>query len=671
MDSSLREDMALRIVRPQVALTLFGAAALTLSGFYFLHYPVPGFFARAGELLAAGAGVLLAAGAGGSLWRVLGGPSAKDPAEAFLFRVGAGLPVLSLGLLVLGVAGLFRPGPIGAFLSLSAALSTPEFLRLWKARREILSDAFEGWGPAAGGLALFALALALLCAFAPPSYYDSLVYHLALPAKYLQEGRVGFVPYNQYAHFPQNMEMLYGGFLALSDDVSAQVFNVFLAALAAVAVAVAGRRWSDGKTRWDLILLATAPCALFLSSETYVETAMAFATTLALLAAGKALEGGDPRWWVVSGVLGGFAAGAKYTGVLTPAILAAVALLWPRERPLRERALDAAAVGGVAFMLFLPWMAKNFFLTGGNPVFPFLPSLFPAKNVYLSAESARAYFQVLDEYKGSSALLTELFMMPFRALTQVTTFGGGYDVTGDLGWALPLLLLPLGLFLWRRGGLGKLLLAYVAAHVFLWASVRPVLRFLYPVFPAACLLAGGGFSRALASATPLLRRTMGFWAALFLLSNGVAFYGVERVRDPFPAALGWQSREEYLLRKIDGYSALLWCGDDENVPPDGRLLLIGDQRGYYCPRPYVAPMALLPTPLKDWADGCADGSALRRKLRAQGFTHLFFHRREAERLKGYHVLDLTPSGLRAWEDLLARGKEVRRDASVSIYDLRD
>jgi hypothetical protein len=80
-------------------------------------------------------------------------------------------------------------------------------------------------------------------------------------------------------------------------------------------------------------------------------------------------------------------------------------------------------------------------------------------------------------------------------------------------------------------------------------------------------------------------------------------------------------------------------------------------------------MALLPTPLKAWADGCADGAALAKRLAAEGFTHLVFHRREAERLKGYHVLDLTPSGVRAWEDLLARRRPAYQDGSVSVYDL--
>ncbi len=658
----------MRPIRPQVLLILYAAVAAGLAGFYFLQYPIPSFFLRVREIGSVSAGVLLAALVGAKVWRWLRWPDPDGPSERFLFSVGAGLPVLSLGLLVLGTAGFFRTGPILVFLTVAGVLSAGEGTRFWREKRGLLRDAGRGWGMAAGCAAVVALAAALLCAFAPPTYYDSLVYHLALPAKYLREGRVGFVPFNQYAQFPQNMEMIFGAFLASADDVSAQTFNVFLAGFTAVALALAGRREESPGPRWDLLLFVAAPCTLLLSTETYVETPMAFAVTLALMASVRAVEGGDRRWWAAAGLFGGFAAGVKYTGVLTPAILSLLALGWPRERSFRSRAADALAVGGTSFLVFLPWLVKNAVLTGGNPVFPFLPSFFPAKNVFLSTESARAYFQVLDEYKGSSGLLWELFVMPFRVATDAASFGGGYDVTGDLGWALPMILFPLGFVLWKGEKRFRFLAVYVLAHALLWGALRPVLRFLFPVFPAVCLLAGGGFRRVLSAVPAVGRRIASIGAALFLVSNGILFYGVESVRDPLPAAIGWwETRDQYLSRKLTGYAADVWC--DRHLPAESRLLLIGDQRGYYCPRRYLAPMALLPTPLKGWADGLPDGEALRGKLVKLGFTHLFFARREAERLKSYRVLDLTPSGRRAWEDLLARGREIYRDGDVSVYDL--
>jgi hypothetical protein len=264
--------------------------------------------------------------------------------------------------------------------------------------------------------------------------------------------------------------------------------------------------------------------------------------------------------------------------------------------------------------------------------------------------------------------LRQLFLIPFRLTTDARSFGGGYDVTGDLGWALPMILFPLGLLLGPRGGgKARFLWAYAAVHAVLWACARPVLRFLFPLFPLVCLAAGGGFGAALEGAPLLVRKLSAGLAAAFLLSNAVLFYWVERVRDPFLAAAGWWSREEYLSRKVTGYDAFAWAR--ANLPEDARLLLVGDPRGYYCPRAYLAPMALLPSPLKDWADGVPDGAALRRKLLQSGFTHLLYNKREAERLKDYRVMDFTPSGRAAWEDFLSVSRPSYQDDVVSVYDL--
>lgn len=640
------------LIRPQALLIVYAAFFATLAAFYFLEYPLPGFGSALLNVAWAAGLMVLLAGLGRRLLRRvaptvfddLGG----DP-ERLLFSIGVGAVPFALALLALGVSGQFNRG---AFLVLTvgaAVLAGPD---LWAGWRGMFSG---GENTAPGGrlgfLALAVFGLALLCAMAPPTYYDSLVYHLALPAKYLQEGRVGFVPYNHYSHFPQNAEMIFGWFLALGTDVAAQFWNVAVAALTAWVLWLWGRSKSKEKeTRYDLWLFLTAPCLLLLSSETYVEIPLAFWTSLALWSATKGIENPRRAWWGLAGLFGGFAAGIKYTGVLTPALLFLGALFWPRPRSGPDRWKDAAALGASGFSVFLPWLVKNAVFTGGNPVFPFLPSVFPASKVFMFKESAKAYFAVLDEYKGTSGLLITLFKMPFQLATDATRFGGGFDVTGDLGWALPLLLLPLGILAVRRkAGSDGFLLAYAAAHIALWACLRPVLRFLFPIFPLICLVAGRGLVALVDRYGPALRRTIVAVGGLFALSNAVLFYWVERVRDPFPVAFGLIDRETYLSQKLDYYP---WTRAMAALPAASRVLFVGDQRGYYCPRPYMAPMALLPPPLRDWSDAAENADVLRRRLIEMGFTHLFFNKREAERLRDYRVLDLTPRGAAVFESML-------------------
>ncbi len=663
------------LIRRPPLLILYAAVFLTLASFYFFYYPIPGFWARSGELGRAFLFMFLLASVGRSILRRSpfdgpGGPGEAGRGELLLLSIGVGAIPVVLGFLLLGVAGHFDRRSL---LLLSAALGVLAWrdAQFWvSVLVERMSPGRPPWIPTAGilgGGAVFALGL--LCAFAPPTYYDSLVYHLALPAKYLQEGRVGFVPYNHYSHFPQNMEMVFGWFLAMSSDVSAQVFNVFLAALTAIGLWVVFRpaKGAPPSFRWDVFLFLTAPCLLLLSTETYVETATAFWTSLSVWAAYRGLKDGRRAWFALAGALGGFLAGIKYTGVITPALLTVLVGVWPGRRSWRDRALDGFLVAAVSLAVFSPWLVKNFVFTGGNPFFPFLPSLFPARNVYLYQESAEAYFQVLSEYKGASALLIELFKMPFRLTTQAESFGGGFDVTGDLGWALPLLLLPLGLLTLRSSAGFRFLGAYTLAHLFLWASLRPVLRFLFPVFPLVCALSGQGLSALLRPGGPWARRAAAGVVGLFTLSGAVLFYWVERVRDPFPVVLGLSSREEYLSRKLDYYPWMSFM--DRELPLKSRVLFVGDQRSYYCPRPYVAPMALLPQPLKAWAEEAETGEDLRQSLVRRGFTHLFLNRREAKRLEGYRVLDFTPRGTGVFEDLLKASTAIQSTEAAALYAL--
>lgn len=661
----------MRSLRSSVFLGFYAIFAGAVAFSYFRYYPIPGFFGRLWDILLALVLAAMAAGTGRSLlrWTNLdqktGLGSNGSKVETLLWSVGVGLIPLSLGLLAVGMLGFFTPVGIALLTLFWGVLGAPEWRKTLAGLREgprVFSGGLNlGWG--LRFLAAGSLLVGLLAAFAPPTYYDSLVYHLALPLRYLQEGRVGFVPYNQYAHFPQNMEMLFAWFLSAGSDISAQLFNVLLGVLTGTMLWAMGRR--DQGHRWDLLLYVTAPCVLLLATETYVEMPMAFFTTLAVWGADRGLRDRNRVWFILAGLAGGFSAGIKYTGILTPAILTGLILFWRGQRSLRDRFLDGACLGGSAFALFVPWMIKNYVLTGGNPVFPFLPSIFPAKNVYMFAESSKAYFEVLSEYKGTSPLLFELLKMPFRLVKNAQSFGGGYDVTGDMGWALPLILTPLTILTVRKGR--GFLLAYVVAHVTIWASLRPVLRFLFPLFPLVCLLAGEGAGVVWQTLSVWPKRVIASIVGLFILSNGILFYIVEEVRGPLPVALGLMSRTEYLSKKLDYYPAMEFM--KKGLPPEANVLFVGDQRSYYCPRRHLAPMALLPTPLRDWTNDAADGAAFGRKLREMGFTHLFFNFKEAKRIEGYRVLDFTDHGREVFNSLLRSLPPIFSTDGTVLFDL--
>ncbi|MBK8574134.1 MAG: glycosyltransferase family 39 protein [Elusimicrobia bacterium] len=658
-------------LRTQGFLALSGVFAGGLALLYFRFSPLPGLVGRIWDVLLVLALSAMSAGTGRSLlrWSTLDKKTGLSTDDRFgdllIWSLGLGLIPLALGLLGIGIFGFFTPVGIALFTLVWGAAGAPEWRavlnQIGQGPRLPFQDPGLGWGIRA--VMAGSILVGITVAFAPPTYYDSLVYHLALPLRYLQEGRIGFVPYNHYAHFPQNMELIFAWFLSAGSDVSAQLFNVLLGAGTGGLLWTMGRR-NEGR-RWDLLLYVTAPCVLLLSTETYVEMPLAFFTTLAVWGTDRGVRERNRAWFVLAGLAGGFASGIKYTGVLTPLLLTALLLFWRRDRAFLDRVRDGFCLGGSAFALFLPWMVKNTVFTGGNPVFPFLPSLFPAKNVFMFAESSRAYFDVLAQYKGTRPLPIELLMMPFRYLMNAPSFGGGYDGVAIGGWALPLVLAPLALLTVRKER--GFLLAFVGIHVLIWASFRPVLRFLFPLFPLVCLLVGEGVGIAWKEMSVWPRRVSALVGGLFLISNGMLFYATEDVRGPLPVALGLISRSEYLSRKLDYYPAMLFM--DRELPPDANVLFIGDQRSYYCPRRHLVPMGLLPTPLRGWAEESKDGAAFGKTLRQLGFTHLFLNIKEAKRLEGYRVLDLTEHGRDVFYSFLGGLTPIFSTAGTMVFEL--
>lgn len=644
MDSVSMEGGYVQSVSTKIIIGLYSIVAVLMGAAYFRYYPIPGFFGRVWECALAGFLFAFAAGCGRALLRWMGADrhvqvEERNWVEVLLLSFAVGLVPFSLGLLALGTAGFFSPAPIAFFTLVWGSLGAGEWRRVLRSIENgdvsFPHSLIVGGGVKATATVVFIVAM--LAALAPPTYYDSLVYHLALPLRYLQEGKIGFVPFNQYGHFPQNMELIFGWFLSANSDVSAHLFVLLMGVATGALVWVMGR---GEKTRWDLLLFLTAPCVVMLSTETYVEIPLAFYTTMALWSADRGMRDQNRVWYVLAGLAGGFATGIKYTGVMTPVLLTGLIVFWPGRRSFRDRILDGACVAVPALILFVPWMIKNYVLTGGNPVFPFLPSLFPAKNVFMFQESSQAYFEVLAEYKGKSNLLIELFLMPFRLIKNPQSFGGGYDVTGDMGWALPLILSPMALLTIKKGR--SFLISYALAHVLVWSSLRPVLRFLFPLFPLVCLLSGEGAGVVWEKAGPWARRAGAVLFGLFVISNGILLYVFEEVRGPIPAALGLMSRSDYLSKKLDYYPAMAFM--EKNLPKEANVLIVGDQRGYYCPRRHLAPMGLLPTPLRAWTDQSQDAVAFGKKLKELGFTHLFFNFKEAKRLEGYRVLDLSEHG---------------------------
>lgn len=571
---------------------------------------------------------LLAAGSGRALAGRLGLTELSE-SQRTLIGATLGLGLLSLGTFALGAAGLFRPWAASALL---AALWVAGYPQLRPALASLAPDrSLLRSRPLAAAAVALPLALALWACLMPPHQYDSLVYHLALPQDYLLAGRLRAPQGLLFAHFPQNGEMLFTLALLAGSDVLAQMYMWLAFALSIAWVFAMGRREAPlSAVLLACFITATHAALLLNASTTYVEPLVMLWVTAGALCFERWRQVPAARGWLaLSAVFIGLSLGTKYYAGLGAAALG-LRLLVRCFRLERRRAAagDLLLFTGLVSALFAPWLVKNWLLVR-NPVFPFLYGWFPNTGTGWNGAAAEGYFRVLTEYGHGRDWLSALVSLPVLLLRNPLRFGGGMDVLGDLGWTLTLGCLPLALWAARENGFLRGLMLFCALWGVGWFSTGVVLRFLTVLVPLLALAGASGLVKlyerlgragrlALAGSGAVLS-----FVNLFLVLTVHAEFGTQQV------LLGRETREEFLSRRLDYYPCAAAAA---SLEPNGKMLVVGEQRGYYLKREHLPSSVHAPNRWVRLAEESATPRELARRLSAEGFSHVLFVPRESERL---------------------------------------
>ncbi len=593
---------------------------------------------------------LLATGSGRVLIGKLG---LSDMSESQKTLAGAtvGLGLLSFGGFFLGVLGLFQPWAASAYLA-----------TLWVIGYVELKPALQSLAPDQNLLrerpiSAIAVALPLLAALwmclVPPHQYDSLVYHLALPQAYLRAGRL-FAPAGiVYAHFPQNGEMLFSLALLLGSDILAQMYMWLSTALSIWWVFALGRREAPmSAIAIAAIFIATHSAVLLLSSTTYVEPLVMLWITAAALAFERwrqlSPEGGKPHGWLIlSAVFVGLALGTKYyAGIGAGALGLRLLSMLLRDRR-KERVRDLALFTLIISALFAPWLIKNWVCVR-NPVFPFLYRWFANTGTGWNADLAAGYFSVLTEYGHVGGFFHSLISLPILLLRNPLRFGGGMDVLGDLGWDIVLWLLPLGAWAAAKNKVLRGLLLFCFLWGAAWFASGVVLRFLTVLVPLLALLGACGLVSLWSWLNDWTRIVIGGALAIMTLAHLFLFVFVHATFGSGATALGLETREEFLTRRLDYYACAEWLR--VNAAENDKILVVGEQRGYYLTADHLPSTVHMPNLFIRRANESASTETFLASLRADGFTRVLIVPREAARL-GASLGSLTPAGAGKWKGL--------------------
>lgn len=593
-------------------------------------------------------------------------------AEEAVFALGAGLGLLSVAMLGLGLAGLVYPVSVVMVLAAGAGAGAADLYRNPPA-----------YGPSprackglldwlAAALLFAALGVTLVGALAPEIFYDALIYHLAVPNFYAIEHKITLMPFNAFSNLPLTHGMLYMAALSVGGVPLAKLVNYSTYALTALAAFAIGARFFTARAGlWAALIFATVVHSMIGAWSAGTEMPLALFTALALHAVLLRGATGEKRWFVLAGCFCGLSMGVKYTGLFT-AVAAGAVFLWQARADLRGAAKELAWFSLAASFFIAPWLVKNWLHTA-NPFHPMLNGLFPPN-------------------AGSDPEKLKMFVAESRQMGVLTLKGwltAPWEITlgrvgnSELFSPLFLAFLPLLFLLAPAGGAGLSGLGIFFAALWLtWSFSSTMIRFLIPGYPAAGLLIGVSLLSAGHETLKLLLRAATLCVCFTGLYWGsLTFYGQGRWAPVF----GKVDKHEYLSRTqptypYPHYAAIKYI--NENLPDSSRTLVVGDGRSLYFKKPFLVGTAFDKSPLEELVKASSSGEDLYRRLRERGVTHLLVNAAEGARLaRDYGMFRFSPAGLAAFNsfwsahakeiygyDDLYQGRPINR---VAVYELLD
>ena len=411
-------------------------------------------------------------------------------------------------------------------------------------------------------------------AFQYPASWDECVYQLAVPRRWLADGRVLLyrdLPYSGFPMLPQFLYvpmMKFGGLAAVKLIIYGGT-ACFFAALVLLARGDVKRNLIGACIFSASFLIAPLMVHVLISG--YAEPLMGSLLAAGLLLADAALKATgkraeSPGFAISCGVLAGAMATIKLTGGFAGAALLLYILIRKRRGHMVRLILLFATAGALFAALFYqrPWIAT------GNPCWPYFGNVFGSPDALTSN-----YHHLLGTAKFAGfSVITVILLLPgltFPALSRM--FDGVFGLQALL-WSGLLLIA-----LWRRPKRIYAAFLPLAFLVLAWLKSSPQARFLIPSLAFLAL--------AMRDAFPLVRRRAGIiflWAAVAfsLFSFPPAVYSTYGAN--LRATFTGDGRRDLLYGRTG--DSMLPAADilRDRLAKGGKCLLVLEERTLYLPR---------------------------------------------------------------------------------------
>ena len=470
---------------------------------------------------------------------------------------------------------------------------------------------------------VFAMCLAGVFAPSTSADWDSIAYHLAVPKLWLDSGRINVIPFIHQSNFPFAVDSLFFYPLQMGSQSGAKLFIWFFTLFGSITLFGLARQKFGTLAGWlSAGIFITIPAVVWQSGTAYIDVAHGLYAGLGIAFACWWLEEEDSRLAILSALMLGLAAGTKYTGLQTIAVVGLVtlvgAIIWKRN------VKWALGIGILALAIASPWYVKNA-IWKENPVFPFFYSKLGGKDwdqrradIYANEQNT---FGVGREAPPQGSLklhrvghsVLGLAYQPGRYVNPMQTQGMG-DPMGAMGIVL-VGALALALSCRPRGRFERSMTISVLGSLAIWFVLTQQSRYILGLAPPLILLAAQVSTRRGFKVLVVFIAVMQGLVTLYLYRTLPGGFS-----DQFPVAVGREPTETFLRREVAFYTP---AQSINRLGNQAKVALYDEVFGYFLNVPYEwanpGHSTLIPY------DGMANGVDYAREMRRLGFTHVYMN----------------------------------------------
>ncbi|OGV51204.1 MAG: hypothetical protein A2017_04885 [Lentisphaerae bacterium GWF2_44_16] len=448
-----------------------------------------------------------------------------------------------------------------------------------------------------------------------PVGWDELVYHTALPLRWLSDGIPMVYQDNPYSAFPDAPELLFRWLIYAGGIKTPRLLTWFLFIVVIYSLYLLLKPgFSSLRASILTFAFCFSPLTLMLAREAYVEIFILLNLAGGFIVA-RGLRAVSRKGTAYAAALAVFAGGACSVKMTGGAVFIAIfiLLLYLLHGKGIRRAMPAVMLFLICSAVFAAPFYLRAYVGTGNPFHPYFASFF-SSNPARCAMSA--YHHAIGEAKFGTEGVCAFFSAPLLlSFCKIKTFDGSFGYQ-----FIPLFVLCLcgGVMAFRQKNryLRTLILMMIFLYVF-WFFTSQQARFLYPFFFVSLIMAANSFrfSRVVNVFLIML--------ILFLSLISIPRVALSHYLKSWKAVVGRVKFMDYLYTGTGkGYLKALSL-INEKTPQDARILLLFEKRGLYVPRKYQ-----LGTPFfqekyfMPFGEGAPAMEKMLKQLKEEGITHI-------------------------------------------------